>query len=103
MDAFKNIPTYSAADEMFIARHQSKGIINGYKPRLADLLFKFNRLSVRDIRLKATNPKDKVYALLGLASDFESLNIITNYAQSVEDIYIEAATKILAKRDLFYL
>lgn len=99
MEAFSKVPAHTAAHEMFLVRHQYKG----YGPRLADLLFKFNRGAVLDIRLKATDPKDKVYGLLGLASDFESLDITPNYAQSVEDVYTEAATKILAKGDLIYL
>jgi hypothetical protein len=90
--AVKNVSTDGAAHAIFIARHQSKGLIKGYKPSLADLLFKFNRVFIRE-----------VYALLGLASDSELLDIIPNYAQSVEDIYTETATKILAKGDLFYL
>jgi hypothetical protein len=101
--AVRNVHTDGAAHAIFVARHQSKGLIKGYRPSLADLLFKFNRVFIRDVRLKATDPKDKVYALLGLASDSELLDIIPNYAQSVEEIYTETATKILAKGDLFYL
>jgi hypothetical protein len=48
-----------------------------------------------DSRLRATDPKDHIYALLGMASNTDQLGIIPDYNKSVEDIYTEVAGKIL--------
>lgn len=38
---------------------------------------------------QATDPRDKVYGLLGLAHSPQSSQIVPNYSSSVEDIYVE--------------
>jgi hypothetical protein len=48
-----------------------------------------------DTRLRATDPRDHIYALLGMASNTEQLGIIPDYSKSVEDIYTDVAGKIL--------
>lgn len=48
-----------------------------------------------DTRLRATDPRDHIYALLGIASNTEQLGIIPDYNKSVEDIYTEVTGKIL--------
>ncbi|KAF2488650.1 HET-domain-containing protein [Lophium mytilinum] len=103
IQAFHKSPIASAANGIFIARHQYKGVMEGYKPRVADLLWRFNVLSILDVRLRATDPKDKVYALLGLASDFEALGIVPDYKKSVEEVYTETVTKLLKQGHVSYL
>ncbi|CAH0030156.1 unnamed protein product [Clonostachys rhizophaga] len=53
--------------------------------------------------LKATDPRDKIYALLGLAWDSDSLGIIPDYKKSIQDIYTEVVGKVIAKHDLSLL
>lgn len=45
---------------------------------------------------KASDPRDKIYALLGLAVDRDVLNLPPDYTLDVEDLYIMAANRILA-------
>ena len=48
-------------------------------------------------RFEATNPRDKVYSLLGLARDEDRAAIQPNYLKSVKEIYIEVVRYILPK------
>ena len=43
-----------------------------------------------------TDPKDKIYGLLSVASDAEQLGILPNYEQSVETCYTTAARRIIS-------
>ncbi|VUC22355.1 unnamed protein product [Clonostachys rosea] len=47
--------------------------------------------------LEATDPRDKVYSLLGLIpeKEAEAMHIVPDYGASVEDCYLKAATKII--------
>ncbi|KAH8645843.1 heterokaryon incompatibility protein-domain-containing protein [Xylariales sp. PMI_506] len=47
--------------------------------------------------LDATDPRDKIYSILGLVSkqEAEILNLRPNYGMSIEDSYLEAATKVM--------
>ncbi|KAK7211726.1 hypothetical protein V2G26_018904 [Clonostachys chloroleuca] len=47
--------------------------------------------------LEATDPRDKVYSLLGLIPETEAdaMSIIPDYAASIEECYLQAATKII--------
>ena len=103
LDAFHESFIANAANAMFLERHHYQGVSGRSRPRLADLLVTFNSLGILDTRLKANDPRDKIYAPLGLASDFDALKITPDYTKSVEEIYTEATTKILANGDLFYL
>ncbi|OCK79122.1 HET-domain-containing protein [Lepidopterella palustris CBS 459.81] len=51
-------------------------------------------------RLKASNPRDLVYALLGLAADAEQLQITIDYSKTVNDVFIEVATLLLRSHGL---
>ena len=46
--------------------------------------------------LNSTDPRDKMYGLLGIASDAEQLEIVPDYTESIREVYTEAATKILS-------
>ena len=45
--------------------------------------------------LQASDPRDKVYSLLGLASDRDDLNLPINYTCTVESLYITVAARIV--------
>ena len=63
---------------------------------LLDLLVTFY-VNVRPrSRLRSTDPRDNIYSLLGVASDTEQLKIVPNYSKSVEEVYTDAAAKILS-------
>ena len=46
--------------------------------------------------LKASDPRDKIYSLLGLTDDGKLLDIKVDYSRRVEDLYTEVAASILA-------
>jgi len=53
--------------------------------------------------LGATNPVDRVFALLGLAEDSESLGIIPDYKKSYTEACVDTAWKLLPKHGLTIL
>ena len=66
------------------------------KQSLLDLLVIFY-VNVRPRAiLRSTDPRDKIYGLLGIASDAEQLKIVPDYTKSIKEAYTEAATKILS-------
>uniref|UniRef100_A0A8H7N8C9 Heterokaryon incompatibility domain-containing protein n=1 Tax=Bionectria ochroleuca TaxID=29856 RepID=A0A8H7N8C9_BIOOC len=67
------------------------------------LLKTLYRTAVNDREPKATDPRDKIYALLGLAGDSESLRIIPDYKKTVRDVYTEVVGKVIAKDGLSLL
>jgi hypothetical protein len=59
--------------------------------------------SRNDIILEATDPRDKIYGPLGLASDRDQLKefgIVPDYTQSCQDLYISAGAALLRQRHL---
>jgi hypothetical protein len=54
-------------------------------------------------RLGATNPADRVFALLGLAEDSVSLGIIPDYKKSYGEVCVDTAWKLLSKHGLTIL
>ena len=66
------------------------------KRSLLDLLATFYvNVQPRAI-LRSTDPRDKIYGLLGLASDAKQLKIAPDYSKSITEAYTEAAAKILS-------
>lgn len=57
----------------------------------------FGLLSLLEMchNLKATDPRDKVYSLLGLAMDSEALSIRADYTFTVTELYTRVATAIM--------
>lgn len=46
----------------------------------------------------ATDPRDKIYALLGLTSDGAGVVPLPNYEQSLKDVYMQASTNIIVEQ-----
>lgn len=88
-------PTAAPALQMLKERRWHQQPHTNGNRKLGNMLRFANMLDAADMRLRATNPRDKVYALLGLAVDADELDIIPDYGQSVEDIYTETAWKLL--------
>ena len=63
---------------------------------LLDLLVIFYVNVQPRTQLRSTDPRDKIYGLLGIASDAEQPKIVPNYSKSVEEVCTEAAAKILS-------
>jgi hypothetical protein len=51
-------------------------------------------------RLQATDPLDKVFGLLGLASDATKLGIVPNYKMSYRDLCVKVALALLDRGDM---
>jgi hypothetical protein len=47
---------------------------------------------------RATDPRDKIYGLLGLAADVEDGDIVPDYHKSAEQVYLDFAHFIITKR-----
>jgi hypothetical protein len=50
--------------------------------------------------MECTNKKDRVYALMGMASDTADLGIVVDYNRSLEEILLDVAKKMMAKQGL---
>ncbi|KAH8593047.1 heterokaryon incompatibility protein-domain-containing protein [Bisporella sp. PMI_857] len=62
---------------------------------LAQILARICVTGARKASSHATDDKDKIFALLGMASDGDSLGIVANYSMSCSSAYIMAARKII--------
>ena len=67
---------------------------------LSRLLMLLNAIWDPDRRLQASNPKDKVYGLLGLASDAEILGIRPEYSLSYRDMCVQVAEALFRSQDV---
>ena len=65
--------------------------------------YTLHRLLLESRLSLATDPRDHVYALLGLASDAASLAVQIDYKKSVADVFTSAATQILQGEDRLWL
>jgi hypothetical protein len=88
-------PTAAPALQMLKERRWHQQPHTNDNRKLGNMLRFANILDGADTRLRAKDPRDKVYALLGLAIDADELDIIPDYGQPVEDIYTETAWKLL--------
>ena len=57
--------------------------------------FSLRQLLERSHPFRASDPRDKVYSVLGLAEDREDLGIAVDYTCTTEQLYIHTAAKIL--------
>ncbi|KAI0117829.1 ankyrin and HET domain-containing protein [Nemania sp. FL0031] len=63
---------------------------SGVKLSLGELL-------LRAHPFQATDPRDKIYSVLGLAADHDEMGVVVDYNCRTEDLYISIATKIIQK------
>jgi Heterokaryon incompatibility protein (HET) len=68
-------------DHMEVMRHKS------FRP--------LRHLLNNSFRLGASNPRDRVYAMLCIASDASQLGIVPDYTKTVADVYIDTAWRLL--------
>jgi hypothetical protein len=90
-------PISSAASSMLSTRRKYQGEIDGNRHdySLYRLLIKSHVIASTGYRLKATDPRDKIFGLLGLANDAKSLNISINYDNPCCKVYADAARRLI--------
>jgi hypothetical protein len=83
----------SPIGNMFMARrkYQTQAGVKGQS--LYTILKMFHVLSSRGIRLRVKDDRDKIFGLLGLATDLEDLGIVPDYSKTCEETYLDAARK----------
>lgn len=90
-------------DEISVALHALSPIVRNIinvqpqiSPSLKDLLQSVNRLG-------ATDPRDRVFAVLGLANDAQLLGICADYSKPYSEICVETAWRMLRQYGLWIL
>ena len=77
------------------------GLRNPQPKTLTDLLqYVFSPRSPPSHGLQATDPRDRVYALLGMASDSKQLGVRPDYSVDCSTVYTHTARKLLETRNL---
>lgn len=95
--ALCSAPVASAAEEMLTSRHLYRSKIeNGGGHKLYDILKFSHVIGYTKTRLEATNHRDKIYGLLGLARDAKELGIEPDYRKSCASVYIEVAKALIS-------
>lgn len=62
-----------------------------------DPMSNLEMLLKRTMRFFATDPRDKVFALLGLAHECDRMEIVPDYSKNLEQIYAELAVYLISK------
>jgi hypothetical protein len=94
LTALESIDT-SPIDSMLLARRKYQTQTGNYGESLYTLLKSHHTNSTKATKLEATNPRDMVYGLFGLSSDFEELKIEPDYKKSCTDVYTDVARKLI--------
>ena len=81
------------------ARRKYQGELGGPES-LFQLLYRTSVVSSSLERSQATDPKDRVYALLGISKDVLELGIRPNYSKTCERVYIDTAAALLERGHL---
>ncbi|KAJ3542905.1 hypothetical protein NM208_g3857 [Fusarium decemcellulare] len=93
--------TVHGATRMFQQREQFRRQLHDPKSHgtqsLSDLLIHAFTKQSADVTLHATDPRDRIFGLLNLASDVKELGIYPDYEKSCERVFIQAWSAILAK------
>ncbi|KAL5326424.1 hypothetical protein ACEPPN_004109 [Leptodophora sp. 'Broadleaf-Isolate-01'] len=86
----------SAAPNVLIGARRRYHLETGEEESLRSLLQRTCILRSAGIPLKATNARDKIYGLLGLASGSKKLGIIPDYSKSATEVYADVARAMIA-------
>jgi Heterokaryon incompatibility protein (HET) len=95
--ALASAPVDSAADKMLTSRYRYRRQIEsngGYS--LYRILEISHVIHYSETRLKATDNRDKIFGLLGLAGDVQQLGIRPDYKKDDSKVYIEVARALIA-------
>lgn len=85
----------SPIGSMLLARRKYQTQTGNKGESLYDLLKRHHTDSTEATKLKATDPRDMIYGLFGLASDFEELDIQADYKESCTEVYTDVARKLI--------
>ena len=80
--ALMSAPVFSAADKMLASRHKYRCQIENQGHDLYGILKYCHVIDNSEIRLEATNHRDKIYALLGVAKNTKALGIRPDYSEN---------------------
>jgi hypothetical protein len=72
-----------------------RGLLLGHRHTLKSLLEKVNLVDFSNDRIQATDPRDRVFALLGVAKDEVAKDIAADYTLSFTEAYIVTAKALL--------
>ncbi|KAF1996438.1 HET-domain-containing protein [Amniculicola lignicola CBS 123094] len=67
----------------------------GHQHDLRSLLYSSNAVHGSNLRIECTDPRDRVYALLGIAADAVSETIVADYTRTLDEAYIATARALL--------
>lgn len=59
-------------------------------------------LLLSTLQFRATQPRDKIFAVLGIAADSDALQLIPTYEGTDEDIFLQTATYLLSNSEKWY-
>ena len=69
---------------------------SGERETLCSLLERTCMSDSAVLSLNATDPRDKIYGLFGLATDSEQLGILPDYEKSIIEVYSDASRRLIA-------
>lgn len=101
LDALKSVCNYNAA-ELIERLHNNLGVLW----QIRTIYQRDKDVSLRNLfnmskDACATDPRDRVYALLGLARNIERSRIVVDYTKSISDVYRESIVhSIMANKNL---
>lgn len=87
--------TTQTSEEQAIVAINPREAINILKIRRAKASYPLIHLLRTHRRFGATDPRDKVFALLALSSDAEAFGVRADYRQNCNDTYINLATRLI--------
>ncbi|KAH8598539.1 heterokaryon incompatibility protein-domain-containing protein [Bisporella sp. PMI_857] len=53
--------------------------------------------------LECRDPRDKIYAIMGVSSDVEKMGVVPDYMVTQEDLFLDVSTRIYLSQDLYLL
>lgn len=102
--ALGGAPTNSAAMKILTSRHYYQNqIASGGGQDLYRILVNSHVVDESKSRLGATDDRDKIYGILGLAKDADELGIVPNYKNTTSEVYTETAKALLLSGHVDFL
>lgn len=89
----------SVAGTNFISRRTLSLVRTSQKRSTLETLLTATTMNLGEWAYEASDPRDRIFAILGLSSDSSALNVYPNYEDSCENIYLQVAEAILASSD----
>lgn len=81
----------------FISRRTLHFVVKADKKFSLETLLLGITMNLGEWPYESTDPRDRVFAILGLASDSTALNVHSDYKKTCKEVYLEVAEAILSK------